>query len=101
MPLAFYPPLTITVDGTPHTVTDRELPLEVRTQCRALLGVSPKHVIRTVMTGDVDVDMLAAFVWMARQEAGEQVELADVYESMSDVDRVNVVMKEAEAGPPA
>src|SRR5688572_24611026 len=62
--------ITIIVDGTKHPVRVDEITARDSGDLRRSTGSSLKAVLRS-MSGDMDIDTIAALVWLSRRQNGE------------------------------
>ena len=69
--------LKITIDGEVHIVRDGDVTPQVARELREASGMSYVRLIQTIRR-DPDIDVLSAFVWLARRIQGEYVALDDV-----------------------
>lgn len=69
--------LLISIDGEDFAVRLGDITSTLARELRAKLGFGPMQLIRQCSV-DPDVDLLSAFVWLARRIAGEMVRFEDV-----------------------
>lgn len=62
--------ITIIVDGTKHPVRVDEITARDTGDLRRATGSSLKTVLRS-MSNDMDIDTIAALVWLSRRQNGE------------------------------
>ncbi len=73
--------ITISVDGTIYTMRPSELSAADGAKVRAATGMSLRSILAAAQT-DPDLDVIAAVVWLARRQAGENVGFAEVAEAI-------------------
>lgn len=69
--------LRITIDGQAFEVRLGDVTSTVTRELRRATGMSFNQVMNLVQT-DPDSDVIAAFIWIARRLAGEQIDVDDV-----------------------
>lgn len=69
--------LRISIEGEPYEVRIGDITSTLARELRAKVGFGPMQLIRQCAI-DPDVDLLSAFVWLARRIAGELVRFEDV-----------------------
>lgn len=69
--------LSITLDGQTHEVRVGDISSSIARELRAHVGFGPMQLIRQCAI-DPDVDLISAFVWLARRINGEHVAFNDV-----------------------
>lgn len=74
--------LTITIDGTEHKFRPSDVSAVQAGEVRKATGMSFKAILQMAMA-DPDIDVLAALVWMARRQAGEDVSYEEVAKSIT------------------
>lgn len=92
--------LVFTLDGKPYELNLEELTGRDTKEFRTQTGMSFRRTV-TMFTkdpDDVDIDSIAGLIWLARRQAGEQVDYDTVlgeitYQSLFEI-------KEAEVEPP-
>jgi hypothetical protein len=74
--------ITIKVDGAVYTVRPGEVTANLVGQLRRVTGFSLQGLMAAAGE-DPDLDVIAALVWMARRQAGENVNYEKVADSIS------------------
>lgn len=69
--------LRITLDGEVFDVRVGDITSPMAREVRANLGFGPMQLINQC-AADPDIDLISAFVWLARRIKGEMVRFADV-----------------------
>lgn len=69
--------LRITLEGEVHEVRVGDITSAMAREVRANLGFGPMQLIRQC-AADPDIDLISAFVWLARRIKGEMVRFSDV-----------------------
>lgn len=69
--------LRINLDGEVFDVRLGDITSPMARELRAKIGCGPMQLVAQLAT-DPDVDLLSAFVWLARRIAGEMVRFEDV-----------------------
>jgi hypothetical protein len=69
--------LRVTIDGEAYEVRVGDITSTLARELRSKLGFGPMQLIRQCAV-DPDVDLLSAFVWLARRIGGELVRFEDV-----------------------
>lgn len=69
--------LRISIEGEPYEVRIGDITSTLARELRAKVGFGPMQLIRQCAI-DPDVDLLSAFVWLARRIGGELVRFEDV-----------------------
>lgn len=76
--------LRLTLDGESYEIRLGDVTSTVTRELRRTTGMSFNELMR-LTTVDPDSDVIAAFVWMARRLAGEQVDIDDVIVTYSQL----------------
>lgn len=95
--------ITIKVDGVAYTVRPDEVTANQVGQLRRVTGFSLQTLMQ-VAADSPDLDVIAALVWLARRQAGENVNYEKVAEAItyqSDIDSVDEPEAEDPASPEA
>jgi hypothetical protein len=69
--------LRITIEGEVYEVRVGDLGKHLAAELRSQIGCGPMQLIRTCAV-DPDIDLLSAFVWLARRIKGEMVAFDEV-----------------------
>jgi hypothetical protein len=69
--------LRITIDGEAHEVRVGDITSPLARELRAKIGFGPIQLIQ-LCGADPDVDLISAFVWLARRISGEMVRFEEV-----------------------
>ena len=69
--------ITITVDETSYTFRPSEVSAVDSAMVRREVGMSLQSIMGAALK-DPDIDVIAAIVWLARRQAGEDVSFEDV-----------------------
>lgn len=73
---------TLLVDGKPYTLRPSEVSASLAGEFRRATGLSVRSLLQ--MAGeDMDLDVIAGFVWLARRQAGEKIIYAVVADSIT------------------
>ena len=73
--------LSIAVDGDVHVFTPSALTAAQVGQCRRQTGRTVRALLDEMQT-DPDIDTIAAFVWLAKLQRGDDATYADVVDSI-------------------
>ena len=85
--------IAITVDGERYEVRIGDVTPQIAGELRARVGYGTFVLLETMMSPNIDVDILQAFMWVARRIQGEELEMADLeidYAIMLDDKRFKV-----------
>lgn len=75
--------MRLTVEGKAYDLEREAMNIALIKECRAATGYAPMTLANMFGRGEGDLDVLAAFIWLARRQAGEKVKLADVEQALS------------------
>ncbi len=73
--------LVINVDGDEHVFTPDAITARQVGECRRQVGRTVKALLAEV-SSDADIDTLAAFVWLAKLQRGENVTYLEVADAL-------------------
>lgn len=71
------------VEGKVWELAVDELSIALVKECRRATTLTPVKLVNEIAAGNGDIDYVAALIWMARRQAGEQVTLDQVEGSLS------------------
>ena len=90
--------VSLTVDGNTYEIRPSEIDGRLAMQIRRATGASLRSLLE-IAGDDPDIDVIAALVWVARRQSGEDVEFDDVAATITYGSEIEAMEQVEDADP--